>query len=197
MEQRGFISSMMDVKVLILCVMARVLYPVDAQKIYELCYQDDCVSYFDVQMALPQLVQTGHIAEEPDGTYVITEKGKETGELVEDSLPYSVAQRAIQAVERFNREVKRDSLIRTEILQRSSGDYSVIMGLDDELGSLMTLELMAPNRQQARRLAATFHDHAEQIFQTVMTALLDAAEARPQQDPEESNNSPANEQAEG
>ena len=178
MEPRGFIHSMMDVKVLILYVVSRVLYPVDAQKIYELCYQDDCLSYFDVQEALPQMVESGHLECQPDGTYVITEKGRETSDLVEDSLAYPVAQRALLAVERYNREVKRDSLIRTEILPRGDGDFSVIMGLDDDMGSLMTLELMAPSQQQARRLANAFHDHAESIFQVVMNALLEQAEGK-------------------
>ena len=36
MERRGFIHDMLDVKILILYVMDRVMYPVDAQKIYEL-----------------------------------------------------------------------------------------------------------------------------------------------------------------
>ena len=178
MEPRGFIHSMMDVKVLILYVVSRVLYPVDAQKIYELCYQDDCLSYFDVQEALPQMVKSGHLEYRPDGTYVITEKGRETSELVEDSLAYPVAQRALLAVERYNRELKRDSLIRTEILPRGDGDFSVIMGLDDDVGSLMTLELMAPTQQQARRLAGAFHDRAEEIFQMIMNALLEQAEGK-------------------
>ena len=104
MEPRGFIHSMMDVKVLILYVVSRVLYPVDAQKIYELCYQDDCLSYFDVQEALPQMVKSGHLECRSDGTYVITDKGRETSDLVEDSLAYPVAQRALLAVERYNRE---------------------------------------------------------------------------------------------
>lgn len=181
MEPRGFIHSMMDVKVLILYVVSRVLYPVDAQKIYELCYQDDCLSYFDVQEALPQMVKSGHLECRSDGTYVITDKGRETSDLVEDSLAYPVAQRALLAVERYNREVKRDSLIRTEILPRGDGDFSVIMGLDDDMGSLMTLELMAPSQQQARRLANAFHGHAEEIFQVVMNALLDQAEGRKDQ----------------
>ena len=57
--------------------------------------------------------------------------------LTHDSIAYSVLQRAQLAVERFNREIRRDSLIRTEILPREGGDYSVILGLDDEVGSLM------------------------------------------------------------
>ena len=48
MEQHGFIQDMLDVKVLILFVMAKLSYPVTLQTIYELCYQDDKLSYFDV-----------------------------------------------------------------------------------------------------------------------------------------------------
>ena len=52
---------MMDVKVLILFVMARVNYPVNMQQIYELCYQDDCLSYFDVCTAIPEMVKSGDV----------------------------------------------------------------------------------------------------------------------------------------
>ena len=56
MEQHGFIHDMLDVKVLILYIMSRVQYPVNVDKVYELAYQDDCVSYFDVAQALPEMV---------------------------------------------------------------------------------------------------------------------------------------------
>ena len=59
MEQHGFIQDMLDVKVLILFVMAKLSYPVTLQTIYELCYQDDKLSYFDVSVAVPQMVQSG------------------------------------------------------------------------------------------------------------------------------------------
>ena len=178
MEQRGFIHDMLDVKVLILFVAAKALYPMDIHKIYELCYQDDCLSYFDVGVAVPQMVQSGHLEEVEPGQYVITEKGREHEEVTNDAIAYPVMQRALAAVERFNREIRRESLIRTEILPREGGDFSVVMGLDDELSNLMTIELMAPTQKQARALAKAFHKQAEEIFQMVMTRLLDEAEQK-------------------
>ena len=62
MEERGFIRDMLDVKVLILFVAAKAKYPLTLQKIYELCYQDDRLSYFDVSIAVPQMVESGHLA---------------------------------------------------------------------------------------------------------------------------------------
>ena len=56
MQRLGFIHDMLDVKVLVLFVMARVNYPVTTGEIYELCYQDDCLSYFDVCTAVPDKV---------------------------------------------------------------------------------------------------------------------------------------------
>ena len=66
MQRLGFIHDMLDVKVLILFVMARVGYPVTMQEIYELCYQDDCLSYFDVCTAIPEMVQSGHLRDLSD-----------------------------------------------------------------------------------------------------------------------------------
>ena len=63
MQRLGFIHDMMDVKVLVLFVMARSSYPLTSQEVYELCYQDDCLSYFDVCTAVPELVKSGHMKE--------------------------------------------------------------------------------------------------------------------------------------
>ena len=79
MQRLGFIHDMMDIKVLILFVTARSNYPTTCQEIYELCYQDDCVSYFDICTAIPQMVKSGHLKELPEERYEITEKGRQDG----------------------------------------------------------------------------------------------------------------------
>ena len=174
MERHGFIHDMLDVKVLILYVLSRVLYPVDAQKIYELCLQDECLSYFDVLQALPQMVSSGHL-EQTGEQYVITEKGRETAAITEDSIAYPVLQRAGKAVERFNREVRRDNFIRTEMISQPNGDYLVAMHLDDELGTLMTLELTAPTSSQARKLTQAFHERSDELYRLVLDLLTETS----------------------
>ena len=81
MQRLGFIHDMMDVKVLILYVAARSGYPLTMQEMYELCYQDECLSYFDICTALPEMVTSGHLRLTEDEKYEITEKGKEAAEL--------------------------------------------------------------------------------------------------------------------
>ena len=174
MQRLGFIHDMLDVKVLILFVMARVNYPVTIQQIYELCYQDDCLSYFDVCTAIPEMVTSGHLNEVEDQKYVITEKGREDGGLTADSIAFTVRQKAENLINRFNRQLKRSSFVNTQIIPREDGDFSVIMTLDDELSNLMTLELVAPNQRQAVRLGRMFEKKAEAVYNLTMAELLDA-----------------------
>ena len=183
MERHGFIHDMLDVKILILYVTARAMYPLDAQKLYELCYQDECLSYFDVQTALPQMVESGHLEQTEQG-YIITPKGRDACSVTEDSIAYPVSQRAQRAVEQFNRAVRRDSFLRTQLVPRKDGDFSVVMSLDDEKGNLMTLELMAPTQTQGRRLAESFRKNADTVFQTVMQILTDEERPAPAQEPD-------------
>jgi len=176
MQRLGFIHDMMDVKILVLFVTARANYPMTTQEIYELCYQDDCVSYFDVCTAVPEMVVSGHLREVEGEKYEITEKGRQDGALTEDSLAYTVRQRAENAVARYNRQIRRSSFVKTQVIPRESGEYSVVMALDDESGNLMTLELMAPNQRQAVRLSKLFERKAEEIYNLTMTELLDDEE---------------------
>ena len=173
MKRLGFIHDMMDVKVLILFVTARSNYPMTGQEIYELCYQDECLSYFDVCAALPEMVESGHLAV-ADEKYTITEKGRQDGAITEDSLAFTVRQSAENAVAKFNRQIRRSSFVKTQIIPREKGDYSVVMSLDDDMGNLMTMELVAPDRRQATRLSRLFEIQAEAVYSGAMNTLLQA-----------------------
>ena len=173
MQRLGFIHDMMDVKVLILFVAARSGYPMTTQEVYELCYQDECLSYFDICTAIPEMIVSVHLKQVEDDRYVITEKGRQDGALTEDSIAFTVKQRAENAVAKFNRQLRRSSWVKTQMVPRETGDFSVVMALDDEMGNLMTLELLAPNQRQAVRLGKLFEKKAENIYNLIMAELLD------------------------
>ena len=177
MQRLGYIHDMLDVKVLILFVMSRCNYPVTVQEIYELCYQDDCLSYFDICTAVPEMVSSGHLNPLENEKYEISEKGRDAGSLTEDSIAFTVKQRAENAVARFNRQIRRSSFVKTQIIPREGGDYSVVMALDDEMGNLMTLELVAPDQRQAVRLGKLFEKKAENVYNLTMMELLDEEES--------------------
>ena len=176
MQRLGFIHDMMDVKILILFVVSRSNYPLSTQEIYELCYQDDCLSYFDVCTAVPEMEATGHLVADAEEKYIVTEKGRQTAALTEDSIAYTVKQRAENAVARFNRQLRRSSFVKTQIMPRDNGEFSVVIGLDDEMGNLMTLELVAPDQRQAVRMSRMLEKKAEIIYNLTMAELMEEEE---------------------
>jgi len=180
MKRLGFIHDMMDVKVLVLFVASRVNYPLTMQEVYELCYQDECLSYFDICTAVPEMVNTGHLQQIDEEHYEITQKGRDDGAITEDSIAFTVKQRAENAVARFNRQLRRSSFIKTQILPREGGDFAVTMALDDDMGNLMTLELLAPSQRQAVRLSKLFEKKAETVYTLIMTELLEGEDEIPE-----------------
>ena len=175
MAENGFIRDLLDVKVLILYVMNRVEKPISVQDLYALCYQDDRLTYFDVFEAAPQLVTSGHLAETAEGLLQITEKGRRNIEITADSVAFPVRERAKSAVDAFNREVVRSGRIHTQVLEEN-GAYRARMELSDAGGTMMTLELAAPGKKEARRLALSFSRCAERLYEAVMEDLLDSAD---------------------
>lgn len=172
MQGLGFVHDRLDIKVLILFVMSRINYPATDQQIYELCLQDNSVSYFEVMSAIPQLVKSGHLLEKDTKLYEITEKGRADGELTQDSIAYTVRCRAENAVLRFNRQLHRSTFVKTKIIS-GENDCTVVMSLNDETGNLMKLELMAPNQRQAMRLSELYEAKAEIIYNMIMAELLE------------------------
>ena len=176
MQRLGFIHDMMDVKVLILFVAARANYPMTMQEVYEVSYQDDCLSYFDVCTAIPEMVASGHLEQVEEERFLITEMGRQTAELTEDSIAYTVKRRAENAISRFNRQLRRSSFVKTQIVPLEDGQVNVIMTLDDEKGKLMTLELHAPDQRQGVRLGRLFEEKAESLYSLIMLDLLEDEE---------------------
>lgn len=171
-EQHGFIRDMLDVKCLILYVMKQAEYPLTLQKIYELCFQDDKLSYFDLSIAVPQMVETGHLEQIAHDQYRITRFGADAEVETSDSVAFPVKQRAKQAVEAYNAKCRRERMIETRVCPQEKGDCIVELELHDQLGKLLKLELMAPNEEQAKLLEKNCRSRAESVYRVIMDELL-------------------------
>ena len=152
MAKAGFIHDKLDIKFLVLYLMARVASPVDFSTLADLTFCDDGVEYFDFAAALAELVDTGHL-ELKDDKYSITEKGRRNGKICESSLAYSVRRKCDRNLAKVNGVLRRDAQVRAEILPRDDGAHTLRLILDDDKGNIMTLDLLTVSEEQAGRLA--------------------------------------------
>ena len=169
MSRFGFIRNKLDIKFLILYIMARVASPIDFPTLTDLTMCDEGVDYFDFAESVAELVDTGHLTLEN----AITDKGRQNGAACESSLAYSVRHKCNVNLARVNGVLRRNAQVRTTVIPRKDGSLTARMSLDDEGGNIMTIELLCVNQDQADRLAQGFQAKPERIYNEVLGALLD------------------------
>lgn len=175
MPRYGFIHDKLEIKFLILYLMARVAAPIDFPTLTDLTMCDDGIDYFEFAEAAAELVESGHLTLE-DGLYSITDKGRENGAACESSLPYTVKRNCSANLSKVNGVLRRNAQVRAEVLPRPEGGLTLRLVLDDDAGNLFTLELLCGSQEQADRLAAHFKERPDHIYNQVLEALLEEPE---------------------
>lgn len=174
MEERfGFIHEEMDIKILILFILRRLPEAVPRETLSDiilLC--DGGIGYFEFSECMADLLRTAHISETND-KYVITDKGRQNGEVMESDLPYSVRIRAEQAATTLAHIQKRTALITASHEMRPRGGYTVKLSMSDGLGPVISMELLAGNDKQAKLLENNFQKNAESIYNEIIKILAE------------------------
>ena len=172
MAGKGFIQDKLDIKFLILYIAARVIEPVPFSTVLDLAMCDDAIDYFEFSECLKELVDTGHLTLSEDGLYAITEKGMRNSQICESSLAYSVRLRCDKNVEAWNRKLRRKNQVRSGYEQRPNGTFTVRLSLEDDMGELFNLHLIAPREDMAKAIAARFQQKPEKLYGDLLALLL-------------------------
>ena len=173
MAGRGFIHDKLEIKFLILYITARVIEPIPFDTVLDLTLCDDGIDYFDFSECLRDLVNTGHLTLDDAGLYAITEKGMRNSQICESSLPYSVRLRCDKNLAAWNRKLRRKNQVKATVDQRSDGTFTVRMTLNDDMGNVMDLKLMAVRQDIAKLLADRFQKEPERIYSQIMKLLME------------------------
>lgn len=167
----GFIRDKLEIKFLILYVMAGVAEPMPLSDIQALTMIDDGIDYFDFSQCLNELVTTGHLHINEEQQYAITSKGLKNSEICKTSLPYSVRLKADRLVAAHRQELLRRAQVRARVERRENGTYTVELSLNDDVDNVMRLQLMVATQEMADDLAGRFRRNPEQVYSQLVTAL--------------------------
>ena len=172
MSRTGFIHDKLDIKFLILYLMARVASPVDFATLADLTFCDDGVEYFDFAASVAELVETGHLQLEGE-RYTITEKGRKVAQELAYDLPRSVRERAVAAVLRCQTWARKEAKYSASITEKEDGHCTIrctVKGLDSEL---FCLDLGTPDRLTAELVKKQFILKGNEIYQMLINKLTE------------------------
>ena len=171
MEQFGFVREELDIKILILYILARLPGPVDRESLADIVFCDGAIDYFSFSECLSELVSTGHIVKE-NGKYEITVRGREDVAMIETSLPISVRDNADVGMLPVAERISRDSMIRTKQVKSNSGCV-VEMSLSDGKGPLLSMSVVIGDQEQAKTAEKNFRKNAEEYYMRILNMLLE------------------------
>ena len=174
MARYGFIHDKLDIKLLVLYIMDRVAAPIDFAMLTDLALCDGGVDYFRFAEASAELLESGHLAQDGE-FYAVTDKGRRACAAGESSLSPVVRRRCDQRLAPLNQALKRKAQVRTELRPRSDG-YDVCLMMDDDQGSLFSLTLLAPSREDGQRIADQFLRRPDRIYNGILGVLLPGPE---------------------
>lgn len=177
MARMGFIQDEMDLKLLVLYIMARIAAPITFLQLLELALCDAGVDYFSLTQAVEHLVETEHLSREGE-RYAITEKGRRNSEICESSLPYSVRRRCDDNLVRVNETLMREQQVQGEVLPNPDGTCTVRLRLADDSGPLLELSLLMPAAGQGERRPPASNRAPEQLYHQLVQLLSVPEERR-------------------
>ena len=170
MARVGFIQDELDLKLLVLYIMARVAAPVTFFQLLDLALCDAGVDYFSLTQVVTHLVETEHLAQEEE-RYSITEKGRHNSEICESSLPFSVRRRCDENLIKVNDALRQEQQIQASLSPNQDGTFTVNLYFGDENGPLLEMKVLSPTCARGDALVARFKQEPEQMYHKIMDVL--------------------------
>ena len=170
MARTGFIQSELDLKLLVLYIMARTVAPITFLQLLDLALCDAGVDYFSLTQAVDHLVETELLLQEGE-LFSITDKGRRNSEICESSLPYSVRLHCDENLVKLNAVLKRAAQVQGSVEPHQDGTCTVRLFLADDGGPLLELKVLYPSQEQGEALSARFQK-APEAFYHKLVALL-------------------------
>lgn len=173
----GFIHGKLDIKLLILYIMARVAAPIDFSTLTDLTMCDEGVDYFNFAESVGELLDSGHLSQDGE-FYSITDKGLRNGANTETSLSPVVRNRCDKRLAPLNEALKRKAQIRSRITtDPDSGDVILHLNMDDDSGSLLALSVLVGTESEGEKIAGYFSRHPDRVYNGILGVLFSEEES--------------------
>ncbi|MDO4749557.1 MAG: DUF4364 family protein [Eubacteriales bacterium] len=183
MNEYGLIREKLDIKLLILFVLRRLPAAVTAVELGDLVLTYCSAGYFDYTECLVDLLKSGHVSEEA-GRYQITDLGREHGQTLEDSLPFTIRSACERAVAPIADVMRRSAMVGASHSVGKDGCWTEL-SLSDGLGDILRLRLLCANEEQAGLIEKNFRAGAEGVYLHLVQFLSHSSQDSTEPSPKE------------
>lgn len=162
-------------KIFILYILSNIGEPQEFTTVNDLILQDGLINYFDFASAFSELLESGQIGTVPDAEsgeplYAITEQGRAVLEMYEHEMSPDVKDKAFRHAMRML-AFKRDGVTQKAVVTETEGGWMLDCRIAEKEKTLMSASVFLNDRAYAEQLKVNFEEHAEIVYQGLLSLL--------------------------
>lgn len=137
-------------------------------------FENDIMSYFDLSLALHELLEDGHLArtDHPlDYLYAPTPAGLETLSFFINRLPHSKVTLICDQAPAWKQRFQREKQYAAKVTQNTSGEYVIRLRLVEGNVARLSIDLPVPEHAMAEQMARRWEGCADDIYRRLISRL--------------------------
>ena len=160
-------------KLMVLYMLDRTDFPLTVSQISQFILEFNSTAFFDLQIALNELVENDFIKASSEKThtlYEITEQGKEAVELFEFKIADSIKMDILNYLKDHKIDLKKEAAISSDYYP-SGNEYVAQCSIKERNQTLLEIKITVPTMEQAAHICDSWKDKNEEIYQYLITEI--------------------------
>ena len=153
----------------------KVDFPLTNSQISEFILDEGYTTYFKLQQAISELIESGFIREESTHSrtfYHLTEDGAETIHYFKNDISSAIQSDINKFLNEKQYELKNEVSVKSDYYKNSNNEYSVRCQVIEQGSPLIDLTVTAPTEAEAETIANSWAKKNQEIYALVMANLL-------------------------
>ena len=162
-------------KLIVLYMLSKVDFPLTNAQISEFILDEGYTTYFKLQQAISELIESGFIREESTHSrtfYHLTEEGAETIHFFKNDISPAIQQDINTFLKEKQYELKNEVSVKSDYYRNSNQEYSVRFQVIEHGVPLIDLTVTAPTEAEAETIANNWTKKNQEVYAMIMSNLL-------------------------
>lgn len=153
----------------------KVDFPLTNSQISEFILDEGYTTYFKLQQAISELIDSGFIREESTHSrtfYHLTEEGEQTINFFRNDISAEIQSDINKFLQAKKYELKNEVSVKSDYYRNSNMEYSVRCQVIEHGAPLIDLTITVPTEAEAEKIANNWTSKNEEIYAMIMASLL-------------------------
>ncbi len=168
----GGVRSKNEIRTLICYLFASINKPLEKSTVIESIQKRGLANYFETSSCFDDLVAHNNLkmSDNSINYFELTDNGKMVANQLESTLPVSVKEKAYTcAIELLEQKrIEKENLVK---ITKTDKGYNVNLRISGGDVDLVSLDIYAPDKEQAKLIKKNFHKNPELLYKIIIATL--------------------------